>query len=160
MLGNGCVEHQTQQPEKPLEVNKKNVNSCKICCWYQYLLLVPISGTWLLVKSFSVHLFFQYFIYLSVWAQVLLVVLGFFHCCSLQDLFIVACGASFPDQGLHSLHWEPRVLATGLAGKFPNSGHSDPVLGGTRWGSERPCMCPFIHHTDPTLMNRCLQYPR
>ena len=39
--------------------------------------------------------------------------------CSMQDLLVAACGIQFPDQGLNPrpLHWEHRVLATGLPGK-------------------------------------------
>ena len=39
--------------------------------------------------------------------------------CGMQDLLVVACGIQFPDQGsnLSSLHWEPKVLATGPPAK-------------------------------------------
>ena len=39
--------------------------------------------------------------------------------CSMQDLLVAACGIQFSDQGLNpgALHWEHRVLATGLPGK-------------------------------------------
>ena len=35
------------------------------------------------------------------------------------ELLVAACGIKFPDQGLNPgpLHWERRVLATGLSGK-------------------------------------------
>ena len=49
-------------------------------------------------------------------SSVFLVACRTFSC---SDLFVVACGIQFPDQGLNlgPLHWEHGVLATGPPGK-------------------------------------------
>ena len=61
----------------------------------------------------------------SFTAPVLVAACRIVHLCyDMWDLFVVACGIQFPDQGsnLQPLHWEHRVLATGPPAKSPDMG--------------------------------------